>query len=70
MPKYRYRCDDCGGTFLLVQKINDKPQEKCLLTIKGEVGTEEDVRCMGTVKRIPAAGGFVLNGKGWFRDGY
>ena len=70
MPKYRYRCDDCGGTFLLVQKINDNPETNCLLTIKEEVGSEDDVRCMGTVKRIPSAGGFVLNGKGWFKDGY
>lgn len=70
MPKYQYRCDDCGGTFLLVQKINDKPETNCLLTIKEEVGSEEDVRCMGTVRRIPSAGGFVLNGKGWFKDGY
>lgn len=68
MPKYRYRCDCCEGTFLLVQKINDEPETKCFLKIP--LGSDDGVRCNGSVRRIPSAGGFVLNGKGWYRDGY
>ena len=69
MPKYKYKCNGCGGTFMLVQKINEAPETRCYLTIDGELDTENSMRCSGDVRRVPSTGGFVLNGKGWFRAG-
>lgn len=70
MPRYRYKCLDCFGAFELVQKMDEAAVEKCYLTVSGEIGGEDAVRCLGRVKRVPSLGGFSLKGKGWYRDGY
>ena len=70
MPKYKYKCEDCFETFVMIQGMDDEPVKDCYLTVTGEVGGPDDVRCMGSVRRVPAVGGFSLKGKGWYRDGY
>lgn len=64
MPKYKYKCEKCGGTFLLVQRISDKPEDSCYLK------SEDGSRCNGRVVRVPSVTGFSLKGSGWYRDGY
>lgn len=63
MPKYKYRCEKCGGDFELVQKMSEDPVSECYLSV-------DDVRCRGDVNRVPSSTGFSLKGKGWYRDGY
>jgi len=57
MPTYQYQCPACGETKERVQRITDQP-----VRIQCECGTR--------MRRIISATNFVLNGKGWARDGY
>ena len=68
MPKYAYRCDQCGKSFIMVQSINDEPIKTCYLRVGGN--PDEGDRCQGCVRRIPAKSSFSLKGKGWYKDGY
>lgn len=59
MPTYPYRCQKCSTEFEVEQKITEPPVTRC-----------EDPSCDGTPERQIASTGFVLNGSGWYRDGY
>lgn len=60
MPVYEYKCKTCGKHFEVTQKITEEPLDRC--------PTEE---CKGTVTRLVSRSGrFILNGGGWFKDGY
>jgi putative FmdB family regulatory protein len=71
VPVYEYECDRCG-TFEMEQKISDPPLTACPHMARAAVrGGFESEPCDGTVRRLIAGStGFVLNGKGWFKDGY
>ncbi len=59
VPQYDYRCDACEHEFEVDQSIKDDPICKCPKCGKKKV------------KRLISAGTtFVLQGKGWFKDGY
>lgn len=52
MMTYEYECQKCGHKFELMQKMSDKPAEKC-------------PKCEGRIKRLISGGaGFLLKGKG------
>lgn len=70
MPKYKYKCKECFETFVMIQGMDESPITDCYLTVTGDIGGPEDVRCMGEVSRVPSRGGFSLKGKGWYKDGY
>jgi predicted nucleic acid-binding Zn ribbon protein len=72
MPTYEYECSKCRRTFEVEQKISDPPLAHCALNIDGETfAVRGGVWCGGDAKRLIAGHtGFVLAGKGWFRDGY
>lgn len=58
MPYYDYRCSGCNQVFEVSQSIKDDPLKECVL-------------CKSTqVERLISAPNFLLNGGGWFRDGY
>ena len=57
MPTYEYRCDKCGKTFEVFQKITDDPVRKC-----------QD--CGGEVQRLVNATNFILKGSGWYKTDY
>ena len=57
MPTYEYRCDKCGKTFEVFQRITDDPVEKC-----------QD--CGGKVQRLVNATNFILKGSGWYKTDY
>lgn len=57
MPTYEYRCDKCGKTFEVFQRITDDPVDKC-----------QD--CGGKVQRLVNATNFILKGSGWYKTDY
>lgn len=67
MPTYTYECEKCRVQYEKVQRISDSPDTVC----PAPVG---DGQCRGAVRRLivpgGGAGGFILKGGGWYRDGY
>ena len=60
MPIYKYKCERCSREILETRKIELRDESiPC-------------VSCRGNLHRIPYGGntGFILKGKGWFKDGY
>lgn len=56
MPTYQYRCKSCSHEFEEIQKISDKPKEKC-------------PKCKKKVQRLITGTSFVLKGENWFKSG-
>lgn len=54
MPIYAYRCEDCGHTKDVLQKVSDAP-----LTVCPSCGQE-------SFKKQLTAAGFQLKGTGWY----
>lgn len=59
MPTYQYKCERCQREFEAVQRIVEDPLKEC-----------PQEGCKGEVKRLIPRTTFVLNGGGWFKDGY
>ncbi|MBI2608400.1 MAG: zinc ribbon domain-containing protein [Deltaproteobacteria bacterium] len=57
MPIYEYQCKKCKKVFEIIQKISDKPLNKC----------EE---CFGTLIKLISESSFLLKGGGWYKDLY
>lgn len=57
MPIYEYRCQSCGTTFEVEQRITDPP-------LKIHNG------CGGEVKRLISNSSFILKGSGWYKTDY
>lgn len=58
MPTYEYQCTKCKKKFELVQKITDKPRQRC-------------PKCRGKVIRlISGGGGVILKGSGFYVTDY
>lgn len=59
MPTYVYECQNCGDRFEEFQSISAEPLNICKLCKNGPV------------KRLISGGaGFILQGGGWYKDGY
>ncbi len=58
MPTYEYGCEKCGATFEREQRITEKPIKKC-----PTCGAMK-------AKRLISGGSFILQGGGWYADGY
>jgi len=59
MPNYDYKCQKCGGTFEVWQKITEQPVTDC--PVNG---------CGGKVERLINPAGFILKGSGWYATDY
>ena len=57
MPIYEYRCQACGHTLEVIQKLDDKPLTKC-------------PECSGKLEKLVSRAAFQLKGGGWFNEGY
>ena len=57
MPRYDYRCQQCGETFEVKQKFSDEP-----LTVHEN--------CGGKVERLLSAPALQFKGSGWYVTDY
>lgn len=58
MPTYEYQCEGCKHAWEAEQSIRAEPQKEC-------------PKCHHeTAKRLISSGGFILQGGGWYKDGY
>ena len=57
MPIYEYLCEKCGHAFDVMQKITDKPLNKC-------------PKCEGKLKKLISQSSFILKGSGWYVTDY
>ena len=58
MPIYEYHCEACGHEFELLQKITDKPIQRCEACHKPRA------------RRLISQSSFQLKGGGWYSDLY
>ena len=57
MPIYEYKCDKCGKTIEVIQKMSDKPLKK-------------HESCGGALTKLISAAGFQFKGTGWYVTDY
>jgi putative FmdB family regulatory protein len=57
MPIYEYRCEHCGHTVEILQKVGARPRRKC-------------EKCSGRLKKLISRTSFHLKGGGWYTEGY
>lgn len=58
MPTYDYKCENCGHTLEVIQKITEEPLKKCPECKKLKLG------------RVIAPAGLVFKGTGWYCTDY
>ncbi len=57
MPVYEYECQDCGAIEEALQKLSEKPLEKCS-------------GCSGRLHKLVSHSSFHLKGSGWYVTDY
>lgn len=57
MPIYEYRCERCGHTFEVIQKVNDPPIKTC-------------TKCSGPTNKVISPAGLMFKGSGWYITDY
>ena len=57
MPIYEYRCQSCGATFEVLQRLADEPPVAC-------------PTCAGPVEKLVSRTAFQLKGTGWYVTDY
>ncbi|MBD3306466.1 zinc ribbon domain-containing protein [candidate division KSB3 bacterium] len=58
MPIYEYKCEQCGETFEILQKVNEEPLTECIVCHEGPV------------KKLISVSSFVLKGAGFYVNDY
>ena len=59
MPIYEYQCSTCEHEFEQIQKFSDPAVTDC-----------PQCSAQGSVSKKLSASAFILNGRGWYSDGY
>ena len=57
MPIYEYRCDDCGDSFEVMQKMSDDPLDEC-------------EQCGGTLRKVLHPVAIHFKGSGFYTTDY
>lgn len=57
MPIYEYRCQRCGASFEILQKVNDSPLKKC-------------IKCGGHLEKVISPPALQFKGHGWYVTDY
>ena len=57
MPLYEYKCKECGLFVEKIQKVNDRPLEKCS-------------RCGGVLEKVISSPAIQFKGTGWYVTDY
>jgi len=57
MPLYEYKCNKCGLFVEKIQKVNDKPLEKCS-------------NCGGVLEKVISSPAIKFKGTGWYVTDY
>ncbi|MBI5756114.1 MAG: zinc ribbon domain-containing protein [Nitrospirae bacterium] len=57
MPIYEYRCNNCGHTFEVMQKVSDPPITVC-------------IKCNGPTSKLISPAGLMFKGSGWYITDY
>ncbi len=57
MPLYEYKCEDCGSTQVLLEKVSDDMEREC-------------PHCGGRAKRQISAPALHFKGTGWYVTDY
>ena len=57
MPIYEYRCNKCGHTFEIMQKLSDPPITACS-------------KCSGPTNKVISPAGLMFKGSGWYITDY
>jgi len=66
MPIYEYRCQLCGFSFEIMQKV-DEMTPNCIKTL---VSGSIEKLCGGKCEKLISKSSFALKGGGWYKDGY
>jgi len=66
MPIYEYKCQKCGFSFEIIQKIDEKAPNCNNIVVSGSA----ERICDGTCKKLISKSSFSLKGGGWYQDGY
>jgi len=57
MPLYEFKCQLCGASFEVLQKVNDSPLKKC-------------IKCGGDLEKIISPPAIQFKGTGWYVTDY
>ncbi len=57
MPIYEYKCVKCGSVLEVLQKMSDKPLEKC-------------PKCKGPLEKVISPPALQFKGNGWYITDY
>jgi len=57
MPIYEYKCQECGASLEVIQKVGESPHKKC-------------PNCGGPLKKTISAPALQFKGEGWYVTDY
>ena len=57
MPLYEYRCQNCGASLEVIQKVDDSPLKKC-------------AKCGGPLEKTITSPAVQFRGNGWYVTDY
>ena len=66
MPIYEYKCQICGFSFEIMQKVDERPPKCDNIVVSGSL----ERLCGGQCKKLISKSSFALKGGGWYKDGY
>jgi len=69
MPIYEYKCQLCGFSFEIMQKVHEVAPNCIKTLVSGSIDSIEKL-CGGKCEKLISKSSFALKGGGWYQDGY